>query len=141
MTTKNDENEVTTSANSSHSISSLDKFIWSFLVCTVSIIVIFGSLCNIAGHKYSRARGYPGCQKTILNLHVSDSLTCCDQRSNWICTASFDSINNILGSYWSLVIPLVPLVITVIADCNNNNYLKHSKRILVYVVIILIRMV
>ena len=143
MTAKHDDD----SCNSQHtsSILSLEKFIWSFLVCTVTVIVLIGSLYNISGHKYSKAKDYPGCHKSVLNLNINNSVTCCDNNNdnnNWICSASYDYVNKIFASIWSLLIPLIPFFVTVVTDYNNStNYGKHCKRLLVYVVIILIRMV
>lgn len=142
MVEKNDESDgVPLFVRNQPSFNTIDQIMRSILLCTVSSIVVFGSIWNITGHKYSKAREYPGCSHTIVNLYVPQSITCCDNESSWICAASFDSINSIMSSYWSLIIPLLPCFSTFIFDIQSNNYLRHFKRISIYIIILIVRMV
>lgn len=104
-------------------------------------VVCVGCLLNKGDLKFSRSHT-TDCSKGLLALNLEDSHICCDSpshESNWICIASFDSLNYVFSSRWAFVIPLVPWVLNS-ALCDKR-IVDSAKRIFVYVVLIAIRTV
>ena len=91
----------------------------------------------------------PNCPKSIIILDLVDSYICCqtdnpDYSSNneGICIAAFDPYINILSSYWSLIIPFVPLTLSSLLLVNaREEYKSILIRIRFYVFLICYRIV
>ena len=95
-------------------------------------IVLFGSLNNVATHKYVRAISIKSCRKPILNINEKNSLLCCDHDKhleNSICHASYDRIGHIFSSKYALLIPFAPTVIHTLNDIILNIVHNKSKRV------------
>lgn len=113
------------------------------------LVGIFSGL-NHLGHKYIRAMPTEDCSKNILIMEVPDSELCCSnlaQESQWACVASYDTVNKIISSLWSFVLPLAPLVATVISETfwrREFNVAMNAASLLrlgIYCIMMLYRMV
>lgn len=105
-----------------------------------SVIVLLGCLQNGGSLKLSRVN-LPSCGRGVVALNVVDSQLCCDSDgvSTWICATSYDPMNKVFSGYWSLVIPLIPLLLNlVLLDCSLYGCIKRASA---FIIIILFRMV
>lgn len=133
-----------------------------FLCLFVFIIWISG--LNYEGLKYSRVKttapqtkGYEECDNLVLELQHPNSWICCDDSSHnglWICSAINDNVTRFLSGHLAWIIPLAPLLLTIIVDAivsryrtPNNESRKQSslsgglERFKIYISCILLRSV
>lgn len=122
----------------------------AFFSCV--LIIFLGSGLNNLDQKYSRtsSRALTDCRREIFILSIPDSKHCCDSaiRSlDWVCVASFDKINMISSSRWAFMMPLLPFVMTICSSyasefqTRKSSKEPHSKRLILYICIILYRSV
>ena len=100
-------------------ISSLRAFLSSvFAICTFFVFV--GAGLNDLDLKYARASSRSRqCKKELYILSVPDSTLCCEtayHEMDWVCTASFEPSHKIFTSMWAMLIPLCPLLMTIVSD-------------------------
>lgn len=127
--------------------------IFAFIVS--ALIIILGSGLNDLNLKYSRVSKIPRtCKRELFILTVPNSQLCCDSPFNaddWVCVASFDTLNRILSSKWAFQIPVIPLVLTIITELASallgadlkfvNRLESHGCRLFLYICMILLRTV
>jgi hypothetical protein len=121
-----------------------------------ALFIILGSGLNDLNLKYSRvsSKSPRKCERELFLVTVPNSQLCCDSQFNaddWVCVASFDTLNRILSSKWAFQIPLIPLVLTIIselapsvpvADSSFVTRLEsHGCRLFLYICMILLRTV
>lgn len=94
-----------------------------FLITTFvlsAFVLLYGCMYNYLGYKYTRALPDKSCSNHILITELTDSLQCCDKGRRdyfeWVCQASFDSINHKLASKYAFLVPLIPFVLTIISE-------------------------
>jgi hypothetical protein len=91
------------------------------------LLVGWGCLLNIHGHKYSKIypapeqlpTPYKYCHKRmVVALDIPDSYTCCDsaRSGDLLCLSSFDPKVKLLSSNWAWLLPFVPLVCTTLIE-------------------------
>ena len=100
-------------------ISSLRVFLCTvFSVC--AFFVFIGAGLNDLDLKYARASSRSRqCKKELYILSVPDSTLCCEvsyHEMDWVCAASFEPSHKIFTSMWALIIPLSPLLMTIVSD-------------------------
>ena len=100
-------------------ISSLRAFLSAvFVIC--AFFVFIGAGLNDLDLKYARASSRSRqCKKELYILSVPDSTLCCEtayHEMDWVCTASFEPSHKIFTSMWAILIPLCPLLMTIISD-------------------------
>lgn len=87
---------------------------WVIFVLT-AFIILWGSLINFKGLKYSRVNDqyrttedqYRTCNHLLLELTTPDSQVCCDGRAeDWVCRASYDEQGRLFTSGWAWIIPM-----------------------------------
>lgn len=114
-----------------------------FVVAICIVAMMFGISLN-DGSIYTRYRT-DDCDHGILNYKRAGSTLCCDNHyhsNDWPCVAAYDSMSHMLSSYWCWVLPLMPLLMTVLRDVRYRNPLsKHLRRLYAYVVIFIYRTV
>ena len=84
------------------------------------------------------------CRREVLAINVPNSNMCCDtslRGSDWVCVAAYDRFNKVLSSSWAYLIPLVPWALSAASSLSDTNTsLAHAKRLCLYAVIFLVRM-
>ena len=121
-----------------------------------ALIIILGSGLNDLNLKYSRvtSKSPRSCKKELFILTVPNSQLCCDTTYNaddWVCVASFDTLNRIFSSKWAFQIPAIPIVMTIVAEYVSSVYSSdstfvtrlesHGCRLFLYICMILYRTV
>jgi hypothetical protein len=121
-----------------------------------ALVIILGSGLNDLNLKYSRvsSKSPRKCKRELFILTVPNSQLCCDSQYNaddWVCVASFDTLNRILSSKWAFQIPLIPLVLTIITELASTVLVadsafvtrleSHGCRLFLYICMILLRTV
>lgn len=119
-------------------------------------IIFLGSGLNDLNLKYSRvtSKSNRTCRRELFILTVPNSQLCCDSPFNaddWVCVASFDTLNRIFSSKWAFQIPLIPLVLTMVTELVSSVLLadstfatrleSHGCRLFLYICMILLRTV
>ena len=100
-------------------ISSLRVFLTAvFSIC--AFFVFIGAGLNDLDLKYARASSRSRqCKKELYIISVPDSTLCCEtayHEMDWVCTASFEPSHKVFTSMWAMVIPLSPLLMTIVSD-------------------------
>lgn len=131
---------------------SMCRSLIAFAFSVSFFIVILGGGLNSLQQKYSRTthKALTNCRREIFILSVPDSKHCCDSAIHsldWVCVASFDKVNRILSSTWAFTIPLLPFLMTICSSyaseyvTQKSSRESHSRRLLLYICIILYRSV
>ncbi len=87
-------------------------------VLVLGVVIFVGSCVNYQGYKYIRSTGTE-CQNSLLVLSISDSHLCCDDvlhSGDLVCAGAFDKIEHLLKSDWALILPLVPVMLTLVTE-------------------------
>ena len=82
--------------------------------------VFLGAAFNDLDLKYARSTvSTRRCKKELFVLSIQDSTLCCEtgyHEEDWVCAASFGASHRLFSSLWAVVLPLGPLLMTVLAD-------------------------
>lgn len=86
----------------------------------VASFVFLGATFNDLDLKYARSNvPTRRCKKELFVLSIPDSTLCCEtgyHEEDWVCAASFGASHRLFSSLWAVVLPLGPLLMTVLVD-------------------------
>lgn len=109
------------------------------------LMVLFG--CGLNGGKYLRY-STSSCKHGILMIKVDNSEYCCDEKdyiTDWSCIGGYSDVNHFMTSFWSWIIPFLPILCTLSVDLflmtGKFNWRPHKNRVLAYFVLFLYRSV
>jgi hypothetical protein len=110
---------------------SLVRLIVSIAFSITTVIIVFCSLLNYQGLKYSLLKApYEQfhCNNLVVTLNLPNSEVCCDTAhgDSWLCIASLDTIGRVFSSLYAWMIPLAVAVTTLIVDLVQINVFQCS---------------
>jgi len=129
-----------------------------YTVVLCSIVVLLGSSLNNNGLKYARVTSNNSvnemspssveapesgvvCSREVFLLNVPDTKFCCEglRRQDWVCVASFDTINMIMTKLpWAYLVPILPWFSSVVFS-KNAHMSFHLRRLALYLIIFIFR--
>lgn len=132
------------------------NLLYTMILC--SIVVLIGSSLNNNGLKYARVSSNHSvnelspssldlsesgvvCPREIFLTNVPNTKFCCEglRRQDWVCVASFDTINVIMTKLpWAYLIPIIPWFCSVVFG-KNAHMSFHLRRLALYLIIFVFR--
>lgn len=96
-----------------------------------SLVIIFGSLLNYHGMKYSILKApfeQFHCHNLVVTLSLPNSEVCCDSAhgDSWLCIALLDQMGKIFASWYAWIIPLSAATTTLVVDLIQINVFQFS---------------
>lgn len=110
---------------------SLVRLIVSAVFFVTTVIIIFCSLLNYQGLKYSLLKApfeQFHCNNLVVTLSLPNSEVCCDtgHEDSWVCIASLDIIGRTFSSLYAWAIPLAVASTTLLIDLLQINIFQCS---------------